>query len=102
VRVNVREALGGIELGHPSAHPVILDLAHAADVVFENFRPAGAPSDSTFFFSFVYDTLGVPLAAGVLYPALGLLLSPIVASAARAFSSVSAINNALRLRKLAL
>ena len=44
---------------------MILDLAHAADVVFENFRPAGAPSDSTFFFSFVYDTLGVPLAAGL-------------------------------------
>ena len=42
--VNVREALGGMELGHPSAHPVILDLAHAADVVVENFRPAGAPS----------------------------------------------------------
>jgi Cu+-exporting ATPase len=54
------------------------------------------------FFAFVYNALGVPLAAGVLYPAFGLLLSPIVASAAMTFSSVSVIANALRLRRLAL
>jgi Cu+-exporting ATPase len=54
------------------------------------------------FFAFVYNALGVPLAAGVLYPVLGLLLSPIVASAAMTFSSVSVIANALRLRRLAL
>jgi Cu+-exporting ATPase len=52
--------------------------------------------------AFVYNALGVPLAAGVLYPALGLLLSPIVASAAMAFSSVSVIGNALRLRRTEL
>ncbi len=54
------------------------------------------------FFAFVYNSLGVPLAAGVLYPVFGLLLSPILASAAMTFSSVSVIGNALRLRKLAL
>ncbi|HXU29991.1 MAG TPA: heavy metal translocating P-type ATPase [Thermoanaerobaculia bacterium] len=50
------------------------------------------------FFAFAYNLLGVPLAAGILYPAFGLLLSPIVASAAMSFSSVSVIGNALRLR----
>jgi Cu+-exporting ATPase len=50
------------------------------------------------FFAFVYNALGVPIAAGVLYPWFGLLLSPIIASAAMTFSSVSVITNALRLR----
>ncbi|MEQ1438600.1 copper-translocating P-type ATPase [Fontimonas sp. SYSU GA230001] len=50
------------------------------------------------FFAFVYNALGVPVAAGVLYPVFGLLLSPILASAAMSFSSVSVIANALRLR----
>ena len=54
------------------------------------------------FFAFAYNALGVPLAAGVLYPVLGLLLSPIVASAAMTLSSVSVIGNALRLRRLPL
>jgi Cu+-exporting ATPase len=54
------------------------------------------------FFAFVYNAVGVPIAAGVLYPVLGLLLSPMVASAAMTFSSVSVIGNALRLRRVAL
>jgi P-type Cu+ transporter len=54
------------------------------------------------FFAFVYNVLGVPVAAGVLYPIFGLLLSPILASAAMTFSSVSVIANALRLRRAAL
>ena len=54
------------------------------------------------FFSFVFNTAGIPLAAGVLYPAFGLLLSPIVAGAAMAFSSVAVIGNALRLRTVRL
>ena len=54
------------------------------------------------FFAFVYNALGVPLAAGVLYPVLGVLLSPMVASAAMTFSSVSVIANALRLRRTPL
>jgi Cu+-exporting ATPase len=51
------------------------------------------------FFAFVYNSLGVPVAAGVLYPVFGLLLSPMLAAAAMSFSSVSVIANALRLRK---
>jgi Cu+-exporting ATPase len=53
-------------------------------------------------FAFLYNALGVPIAAGVLYPMFGLLLSPMIASAAMTFSSASVIGNALRLRKLAL
>ncbi len=51
------------------------------------------------FFAFIYNSLGVPVAAGVLYPVFGLLLSPMIAAAAMSFSSVSVISNALRLRK---
>jgi Cu+-exporting ATPase len=54
------------------------------------------------FFAFFYNLLGVPIAAGVLYPFFGILLSPIIASAAMTFSSVSVIANALRLRRIAL
>ncbi|MGA8028177.1 MAG: heavy metal translocating P-type ATPase [Bryobacteraceae bacterium] len=54
------------------------------------------------FFAFFYNVLGVPIAAGVLYPFFGILLSPMIASAAMTFSSVSVIGNALRLRKLKL
>ena len=54
------------------------------------------------FFAFVYNAVGVPIAAGVLYPAFGILLSPIVAAAAMSLSSVSVIANALRLRRLKL
>ena len=54
------------------------------------------------FFAFVYNVLGVPIAAGLLYPVFGWLLSPIIASAAMTFSSVSVIANALRLRREAL
>jgi len=52
------------------------------------------------FFAFVYNALGVPIAAGVLYPWSGILLSPIIASAAMALSSVSVVGNALRLRRI--
>jgi Cu+-exporting ATPase len=54
------------------------------------------------FFAFVYNALGVPIAAGVLYPFLGLLLSPMIAAAAMSFSSVSVVGNALRLRRISL
>jgi Cu+-exporting ATPase len=54
------------------------------------------------FFALIYNTLGVPIAAGVLYPAFGLLLSPMIAAAAMTFSSVSVISNALRLRRVKL
>ena len=54
------------------------------------------------FFAFIYNILGVPIAGGLLYPVIGLLLSPMIASAAMTFSSVSVISNALRLRKIDL
>ena len=54
------------------------------------------------FFAFIYNALGVPVAAGVLYPIFGILLSPIIAAAAMALSSVSVVGNALRLRRVNL
>jgi Cu+-exporting ATPase len=54
------------------------------------------------FFAFVYNSLGIPIAAGVLYPHFGILLSPIIAAAAMSFSSVSVVGNALRLRRVSL
>ena len=54
------------------------------------------------FFAFIYNTAGIPIAAGVLYPFFGILLSPIIAAAAMSFSSVSVISNALRLKNVKL
>ncbi len=54
------------------------------------------------FFAFIYNSIGVPVAAGVLYPVFGILLSPVIAAAAMSFSSVSVIGNSLRLRNLKL
>jgi len=63
-------------------------LSHA---VMSNIR-------QNLFFAFIYNAAGIPIAAGILYPAFGLLLSPIIAAAAMALSSVSVVGNALRLR----
>src|SRR5665213_854604 len=68
------------------------ELSHA---VMNNIR-------QNLFFAFIYNAAGVPIAAGVLYPAFGLLLSPVIAAAAMALSSVSVVGNALRLRRTAL
>jgi Cu+-exporting ATPase len=68
---------------------------HLAKATLRNIR-------QNLFFAFAYNALGVPLAAGVLYPFTGLLLSPMIASAAMSFSSVSVIANALRLRAMRL
>ena len=53
------------------------------------------------FFAFIYNAVGVPIAAGVLYPTFGILLSPMISAAAMALSSVSVITNALRLKNIA-
>ena len=54
------------------------------------------------FLAFVYNLIGIPVAAGVLFPAFGILLSPMIAAAAMSLSSVSVIGNALRLRRVRL
>ena len=73
----------------------LLRARHLSRATIRNIR-------QNLFFAFVYNSLGIPLAAGVLYPFFGLLLSPIIASAAMSLSSVSVIANALRLRRTAL
>jgi P-type Cu+ transporter len=70
----------------------IVKAIHLSRAVMRNIR-------QNLFFAFIYNALGVPIAAGVLYPFFGLLLSPMIAGAAMSFSSVSVIVNALRLRK---
>lgn len=66
-----------------------------SDLTMRNIR-------QNLFFAFIYNTLGVPVAAGVLYPVFGILLSPMIAAAAMTFSSVSVISNALRRRRVEL
>jgi P-type Cu+ transporter len=73
------------------------DLRSAAQAV-ELSRRTMRTMKQNLFWAFIYNTVGIPIAAGVLYPALGILLSPILASAAMAFSSVSVVTNSLRLR----
>jgi Cu+-exporting ATPase len=70
----------------------IVRARHLSRATMRNIR-------QNLFFAFVYNSLGVPVAAGVLYPFFGLLLSPMLAAAAMSFSSVSVIGNALRLRR---
>ena len=73
----------------------IVRAKHLSRATMSNIR-------QNLFFAFIYNVLGVPIAAGILYPFFGLLLSPIIASAAMTFSSVSVILNALRLRNVKL
>ncbi len=73
----------------------IVKAVNLGKAVMKNIR-------QNLFFAFVYNILGVPVAAGVLYPVFGLLLSPMIAAAAMSFSSVSVIANALRLRRIQL
>ncbi len=73
----------------------IVRARHLSETVMRNIR-------QNLFFAFIYNAAGVPIAAGLLYPAFGILLSPIVAAAAMALSSVSVVGNALRLRQTRL
>ena len=73
----------------------IVRARHLSRATMRNIR-------QNLFFAFIYNALGVPLAAGVVYPVFQILLSPIMASAAMTFSSVSVIGNALRLRRIEL
>ena len=73
----------------------IVKAMHLSRAVMRNIR-------QNLFFAFIYNALGVPIAAGVLYPLFGILLSPMIAGAAMSFSSVSVIANALRLRSIKL
>src|SRR5213595_1569445 len=73
----------------------IVKAMHLSRAVMRNIR-------QNLFFAFIYNALGVPIAAGVLYPLFGILLSPMIAGAAMSFSSVSVIANALRLRRIKL
>jgi Cu+-exporting ATPase len=73
----------------------IVRARHLSQATMSNIR-------QNLFFAFVYNALGVPVAAGILYPAFGILLSPIIAAAAMSLSSVSVIGNALRLSRAKL
>jgi Cu+-exporting ATPase len=73
----------------------IVRARHLSEATMRNIR-------QNLFFAFIYNALGVPVAAGVLYPFFGILLSPIIAAAAMALSSVSVVGNALRLRRARL
>ncbi|HWQ90655.1 MAG TPA: copper-transporting ATPase, partial [Clostridia bacterium] len=87
-------ASAGITLVKGDLRGVVKAL-HLSRALMRNIR-------QNLFFAFIYNVLGVPIAAGLLYPFFGILLSPIIASAAMSFSSVSVIGNALRLRRTKL
>ena len=100
-RADIGMAIGtGTDVAAEAADIVLMrgDVDLAARAI-ELSRRTGRTMRQNLFWAFAYNVLGIPLAAGVLYPALGLLLSPVVASAAMAFSSVSVVGNSLRLRR---
>jgi Cu+-exporting ATPase len=98
-RADVGVAMGGgtdVALEAGDIALLRADLGGVADAVTLSRRTMRTMRQNLFW-AFVYNVLGVPIAAGVLYPATGLLLSPILASAAMALSSVSVVTNSLRL-----
>jgi len=101
-QANVGIAMGtGTDIAMQSAEITLVKgdlsgIARAKDLSHKVMRNI----KQNLFFAFVYNALGVPVAAGILFPFFGLLLSPIIAAAAMSFSSVSVISNALRLKKM--
>ena len=89
----------GTDIAVEAADVVLMrgDLRSAAQAIALSRRTMRTMRQNLFW-AFVYNVIGIPVAAGLLYPAFGLLLSPILASAAMAFSSVSVVTNSLRLR----
>jgi P-type Cu+ transporter len=99
-RADVGIAVGtGTDIAADAGDVVLMrgDLTGVAAAILLS-RKTIATMKQNLFWAFVYNTIGIPIAAGVLYPAFGILLSPILASAAMAFSSVSVVTNSLRLR----
>ncbi len=99
-QADVGVAMGaGADVAADAADVTLLrdDLHALADALGLSRRTMGTMRQNLFW-AFIYNVIGIPVAAGVLYPAFGLLLSPILASAAMAFSSVSVVTNSLRLR----
>jgi Cu+-exporting ATPase len=94
---------GGADVALDAADVALLRADPAALVAAIRLsRRAMTTMKQNLFWAFVYNVVGIPVAAGVLYPVAGILLSPIVASAAMAFSSVSVVTNSLRLRNAAV
>ena len=103
-QADVGMAIGtGTDIAAEAADVVLMrgDLRSAVQAI-ELSRRTMRTMKQNLFWAFIYNVVGIPIAAGVLYPSLGLLLSPILASAAMAFSSVSVVTNSLRLRHLRL
>jgi Cu+-exporting ATPase len=90
----------GTDIAAEAADVVLMrgDLRSVTDAIALSRRTMRTMKQNLFW-AFVYNVVGIPIAAGVLYPAFGLLLSPVIASAAMAFSSVSVVTNSLRLRR---
>ena len=103
-RADVGIAIGtGADIAAQAADVTVMrgDLAGVRSAIALSRRTMKTMKQNLFW-AFAYNVVGIPIAAGALYPAFGILLSPIVASAAMAFSSVSVVSNSLRLRRAAL
>jgi len=90
----------GTDVAKEAGHVVLVkDDLRDVLAAFEVARATMRKVRQNLFWAFVYNAVGIPIAAGALYPALGVLLSPVLASAAMAMSSVSVVTNSLRLRR---
>jgi Cu+-exporting ATPase len=89
---DIAKETAGIILLKPSLAGIVASI-RLSRAVMKNIR-------QNLFFAFAYNLLGIPVAAGILYPRFGILLSPMIAAAAMSLSSVSVIANSLRLRKV--